>query len=90
MFKQEKLNWFNETQDNLLKAWNLLQSIKKSWNKEMYEKFSKNYDSLYQNINNAINTDKNISSKERDDIKKELAWLLILAKDNNIDYVWDY
>ena len=43
----EKLKWFNETQESLWIAWNLLQSIKKSWNKEMYDKFSKNYENLY-------------------------------------------
>lgn len=75
----------NETQSALKEAWIILKTVKKTWNEELYNKFSKNYQELYNLIIDSKKSEAQISISERQQIILELSEMIKLAQNSQID-----
>ncbi len=89
---------FNDIQSQLKEWWEILKSVKeKAWkNSEIYKKFEKEYNDLYENIKKAFESEKEFSKEERTKIMLELWDIIKMAQENNIiekkwvvSKVWD-
>ncbi len=75
----------NEIQSALKEWYELLKWVKESWNKELYNKFLKEYKDLRRSIMEAKKDSMIISEKEREKILIELADIITLAEEHNIE-----
>ncbi len=72
----------NEIHQDLNEAYELLRSVRDSGNKELYKKFRQEYLDLYNEIKNALKSNKKFSKSERLSILLELWDIIKLAEDN--------
>ncbi len=84
--KYGQISWdiwkFDDIQSQLKEWWEILLWVKAKYGKEheLYKKFEKEYQDLYETIKKAFESEKNFSQEERAKIKMELWDMIVLAE----------
>ena len=79
--------WNKRIEEYYLKAKKILEDVKKTWDKDLYGKFSREYVELYNSIRNSIETEKKISIEERNKIIREYKEIKKLQSQKSLE-IW--
>lgn len=79
--------WNERIEEYYKQAKKILEDVQKTWDKELYWKFAKEYNELYNTIKRSIATEKKISIKERNEINKEYNDMINLQSQKSLE-IW--
>lgn len=80
-------NWNERIEEYYKQAKKILEDVQKTWDKELYWRFRKEYSELYNTIKRSIETEKKISIEERNQIKKEYTDIINLQSQKSLE-IW--
>jgi len=79
--------WNERIEEYYKQAKKILEDVEKTWDKELYWRFRKEYSELYNTIKRSIETEKKISIKERNKINKEYNDMINLQSKKSLE-IW--